>query len=153
MHATPRERSQARQRWTSSLPHGSKERSRKSTEARGFHSTAATVSDRATLTMNKPRLRTLKPRIRTLDPRLVKPRPIERIRGRELQEIRYQHFRLYPLCVRCEAAGRTRLATELDHIVALMNGGEDVPSNRQGLCRDCHAIKTAEDLRASSAIT
>jgi 5-methylcytosine-specific restriction protein A len=79
----------------------------------------------------------------------VKPRRIERIRGRELQEIRHGHFRNDPLCARCKEAGRVRLATELDHIVALMNGGEDVPSNRQGLCKPCHDLKTIEDLKLS----
>lgn len=70
----------------------------------------------------------------------------ERIRGRKLQHIRREHFRLHPLCVRCEELDIVRLATELDHLVALTNGGEDVPSNRQGLCDEHHAIKTAADL-------
>lgn len=70
----------------------------------------------------------------------------KRIRGRKLQEIRQAYFRMYPLCERCYAKGITRLATELDHTIALTNGGEDVPSNRQGLCDECHAIKTAADM-------
>jgi 5-methylcytosine-specific restriction enzyme A len=69
-----------------------------------------------------------------------------RIRGRRLQEIRDAHFRLYPLCVECEKRGIVRLATQLDHVVALVNGGTDTPDNRQGLCDPCHAIKTAADL-------
>lgn len=70
----------------------------------------------------------------------------ERVRGRRLQRIRDMHFRQHPLCVRCFAIGRIRLATELDHVVALCNGGEDAEINRQGLCSDCHQDKTAEDL-------
>lgn len=70
----------------------------------------------------------------------------ERIRGRRLQRIRAAHFRDNPLCVRCKARGIVREATQLDHIVALVNGGKDVESNRQGLCDDCHAAKTAEDM-------
>ena len=39
-----------------------------------------------------------------------------------------------------------RLATELDHIVPLCKGGNaTAESNLQGLCRDCHADKTAMD--------
>lgn len=38
-----------------------------------------------------------------------------------------------------------RLATELDHVVPLFKGGDDDDSNRQGLCRDCHTVKTAKD--------
>ena len=73
----------------------------------------------------------------------------ERIRGRQLQAIREEHFRMRPLCVRCRAQGHVALATQLDHIVALVNGGVDSFDpfeNRQGLCDPCHLIKTAEDL-------
>jgi 5-methylcytosine-specific restriction protein A len=74
----------------------------------------------------------------------------ERIRGRRLQGIRAHWFRAHPLCVMCEKAGRVRMATQLDHIVALDNGGKDFDRdhgrNRQGLCEDCHRTKTAADL-------
>lgn len=69
-----------------------------------------------------------------------------RISGRKLQRIRREHFRRNPLCVMCEAEGRVRLATELDHIVSLGKGGLDVPSNRQGLCFDHHRDKTNADM-------
>lgn len=51
-----------------------------------------------------------------------------------------------PLCVMCQAKGRVAAATEVDHIVALVNGGTDTPDNRQALCGDCHAEKTRRDL-------
>ena len=74
----------------------------------------------------------------------------ERIRGRTLQRIRKAWFQVYPLCVDCERKGRVRLATELDHIIALTNGGKDFDqddgANRQGLCDECHELKTAKDL-------
>lgn len=70
----------------------------------------------------------------------------KRIRGRRLQAIRKAHFAQHPLCVACEAKGKTSLAVELDHIVALTNGGKDEPSNRQGLCIPCHDAKTLRDL-------
>ena len=72
-----------------------------------------------------------------------------RIRGRWLQRFRLRHLGRHPLCVMCEKAGRVRLATELDHIVALTNGGMDFdkdPSNAQGLCSACHEDKTRADL-------
>jgi 5-methylcytosine-specific restriction protein A len=71
---------------------------------------------------------------------------MDRIRGRRLQKIRADHFRLYPLCVMCKAKGRISLATQLDHIVALVNGGTDTSDNRQGLCTPCHEAKTRRDL-------
>lgn len=74
----------------------------------------------------------------------------QRIRGRRLQHIRRAHFRLHPLCEKCDELGIVRLATELDHRVALVNGGldfdRDEGTNRQGLCAEHHAIKTAADL-------
>lgn len=71
-----------------------------------------------------------------------------RITGTRLQKIRARHFRLHPLCVHCLARvpPRIRAATELDHIVPLIHGGLDTEANRQGLCRDCHDIKTRADM-------
>ena len=73
-------------------------------------------------------------------------KPDHRIRGRALQHIRVAHFGRHPMCVLCQAKGKTTLATELDHIIALVNGGADNADNRQGLCTACHADKTARDL-------
>jgi len=77
----------------------------------------------------------------------------ERIRGRKLQQRRERFFRLHPLCTRCEAQCRTTVATQLDHVVALVNGGTDTWNNLQGLCDACHDAKTREDLghKASGA--
>jgi len=73
-----------------------------------------------------------------------------RLRGPKLLRIRRLWLMEHPLCVRCKAKGIIRAATELDHIVALANGGkdfdEDDGENRQGLCHDCHVDKTNEDL-------
>ena len=65
-----------------------------------------------------------------------------RRRGKALQDERERWFRLHPMCARCDL----RLARELDHIVALVNGGSDTRDNKQGLCKPCHKIKTAQDL-------
>jgi 5-methylcytosine-specific restriction endonuclease McrA len=82
---------------------------------------------------------------------LIRKTTDKRIRGRRLQEIREEHFRLYPLCIRCmeKDPPQISLAVELDHIVALHKGGldfdQDNGTNRQGLCKLCHEIKTHED--------
>lgn len=70
----------------------------------------------------------------------------DRLRGRALQERRARVLSARPLCVDCEARGRVRPATEVDHVVALVNGGTDTEDNLQGLCAECHAAKTARDL-------
>lgn len=70
----------------------------------------------------------------------------DRIRGRKLQRIRQSVLRSSPLCVHCQAAGRVTAATQVDHIVALVNGGTDTEDNRQALCDACHERKTRDDL-------
>lgn len=72
----------------------------------------------------------------------------ERVRGRALQDRRDRWFAVNPLCVRCLGKARPilNLAVELDHIVALDNGGPDDETNVQGLCWACHQEKTAEDM-------
>ena len=70
----------------------------------------------------------------------------KRIRGRQLQTLRQRLFLINPLCVQCERAGRLSVATDLDHIVALVNGGGNEEENLQGLCTACHVDKTAVDL-------
>lgn len=50
-----------------------------------------------------------------------------------------------PLCVACERQGRVAAATELDHVVPLWAGGTDDEHNLQGLCRACHAEKSADE--------
>ena len=69
----------------------------------------------------------------------------KRITGRRLQRIRKQVFGEQPICVACKAKGRVTVATQVDHIVALVNGGEDDHDNRQALCASCHQVKTAQD--------
>lgn len=97
-----------------------------------------------------PRLTTLKPRLSTLDTRRVHSASTstDRIRGRKLLRIRERVLSANPLCAHCLAKGIYRAATEVDHIVALENGGkedEHDDSNRQALCKDCHKEKTAAD--------
>ena len=54
-----------------------------------------------------------------------------------------------PLCRCCAAEGRTTAATQVDHIVALTDGGARLDrSNLQPLCDDCHGRKTAADVAA-----
>ena len=72
-----------------------------------------------------------------------------RMRGRKLQAFRERYLRAHPLCERCSKPGRPVVATEVDHRIALVNGGKDFdadPSQAQALCTACHKTKTAEDL-------
>jgi len=78
-------------------------------------------------------------------------RRLPRIAGRTLARIRDEYRRLQPLCEDCleRKPPRVRVWTQLDHRIALVNGGKDFledPSQRQGLCDECHDIKTRQDL-------
>ena len=77
----------------------------------------------------------------------------KRITGRRLQRIRKQVFAEQPICVACKAKGRVTVATQVDHIVALVNGGEDEHENRQALCSECHTEKTRRDLGQRERVT
>lgn len=66
----------------------------------------------------------------------------KRLTGRAAVDRRRHFLDANPLCVKCDAAGRTTLATEVDHVIPLSQGGRDDESNMQPLCSACHQIKT-----------
>lgn len=70
----------------------------------------------------------------------------ERIRGRRRVERNAVFLSMHPWCAHCLNAGKLVAAAEVDHIIALVNGGEDADDNLQGLCVDCHRVKTRKDL-------
>jgi 5-methylcytosine-specific restriction protein A len=73
--------------------------------------------------------------------------PVARVRGRRLQQLRYQLFRGQPFCARCHVA----VATIRDHVVPLAEGGSDLESNTQGLCQACSDAKTQTEARRGMA--
>ena len=98
-------------------------------------------------------MQTLKPRVQTLSTSTAKSQTqAVRIRGNSLYAIRRKHFQAHPLCVTCEAEGRVRLATELDHIVPLWEGGHEADANRQGLCTSCHQKKSAQEAKKRASM-
>lgn len=69
--------------------------------------------------------------------------------GYRHQQERVRHLREHPLCARCLQQGRVTSASVLDHRlpIRVRPDLQHDPKNWQGLCADCHAIKTAEDQR------
>lgn len=70
-------------------------------------------------------------------------------RGYDGRWRRYRHIYLllHPLCVHCEAEGRTVEAVEVDHITPLRLAPQrkyDI-TNLQGLCKSHHSRKTAAE--------
>jgi 5-methylcytosine-specific restriction enzyme A len=68
-------------------------------------------------------------------------------------DARWQRFRMwylheYPLCVECEKQDRVTGASEVHHIKALADGGEQYEeANLMGLCKPCHSSITARENR------
>lgn len=69
-----------------------------------------------------------------------------RVRGRAAQESRQRILkRDNGLCQACLRRGLITIGDEVDHIIGLAQGGTDDDSNKESLCHDCHATKTATD--------
>lgn len=70
----------------------------------------------------------------------------KRITGRALQALRLRIWSANPCCAMCKRITAYPAGFELDHIVALTNGGTNEDGNLQVLCFPCHEIKTAADI-------
>ena len=60
--------------------------------------------------------------------------------------LRLTILRRDPMCMICMQRGKVTASEEVDHIVPLHKGGTNDPENLQGVCSDCHKVKTARDL-------
>ncbi|MBM9615321.1 HNH endonuclease [Desulfobulbus rhabdoformis] len=49
------------------------------------------------------------------------------------------------LCQECQRMGRVTMATDVDHVTPLADGGTDDDKNLQSLCGVCHKKKTREE--------
>jgi 5-methylcytosine-specific restriction enzyme A len=76
-------------------------------------------------------------------------RPAQRIRGRQLQQLRLDLFARQPWCALCwEKSPKVfTLATVRDHIIPLVEGGRDVESNTQPLCQPCSDAKSQSEAK------
>jgi 5-methylcytosine-specific restriction protein A len=98
--------------------------------------------------MTRPRLQTLRPRVAVLAPSRVRPHQVERTTGRKWMRIRAMVLAAAPLCPDCEAEGRVHVAEEVDHVLALADGGTDDLDNLVGRCRAHHLAKTQRERAA-----
>ena len=55
-------------------------------------------------------------------------------------------------CVVCGNSIRGSLLPAYDHIVSLVNGGENRENNLQLLCVPCHKAKTAQDVKEKATV-
>lgn len=95
-----------------------------------------------------PRLTTIKPRVGTLAPRLSPPSTAsdQRMAGRALQARRLRIWAADPHCTDCRELTSYPHGFELDHEVALVNGGADTDENCRVRCLLCHEAKTKRDM-------
>jgi 5-methylcytosine-specific restriction enzyme A len=76
-----------------------------------------------------------------------------RLRGRKLQERRLRKWtEAVGCCARCGKLTDYPNGFQLDHIRALVNGGDDTEEQTQVLCIPCHDTKTNEDLRRTEKV-
>lgn len=66
----------------------------------------------------------------------------KRLRGRKWMAIRQAVLTAEPRCVPCLAMGKASAAQEVDHIIALEDGGSNDIENLQSICISCHVNKT-----------
>ena len=94
------------------------------------------------------RLKTAPSRLSTAPSRLQPPpTPSQkRMTGRKLQSRRLRVWAKDPHCAACRALVEYPHGFHLDHVVALVNGGQDTDANTQVLCLVCHEAKTRDDL-------
>lgn len=77
----------------------------------------------------------------------------KRIRGRALQARRLRVWSAFPYCAACGILTTYPEGFNLDHTVALVNGGPDTDDNTQVLCIPCHDKKSMQDMGYAERVT
>jgi 5-methylcytosine-specific restriction protein A len=69
--------------------------------------------------------------------------------SKQWRSLRNYKIQINPLCEICERKGLVEGAREIDHIIAIKDGGERLGlSNLQSLCKSCHGSKSAKEREA-----
>jgi 5-methylcytosine-specific restriction enzyme A len=70
-----------------------------------------------------------------------------RLGARARQKRNARILQLYPFCALCEQKGFVSASTQVDHRLALIDGGDDSDANCWGICDECHKAKTTAEAR------
>tara|TARA_R100001594_G_scaffold94682_2_gene128958 strand:+ start:19739 stop:20089 length:351 start_codon:yes stop_codon:yes gene_type:complete len=69
------------------------------------------------------------------------------------RSLRRYKIQLNPVCEECERKGLIEPGKEIDHIIAIKDGGSRLSlHNLQTLCRGCHSSKSAKEREARKYI-
>src|SRR3989442_3388755 len=81
---------------------------------------------------------------RRRDPRHAE---LQRFYGSDVwKRARAEQLAREPYCRICRAAGRTKLADTVDHLVEIRRGGDPLdPANLQSVCKPCHGAKSIRE--------
>lgn len=92
------------------------------------------------------KVKTLKSRIRPLPKRVANISSArKRLSYRARNRLRVEVLQDEPFCRKCASKAEQTVATQVDHIVPLVQGGTEDRSNLQPLCDDCHEEKTSAE--------
>lgn len=72
--------------------------------------------------------------------------------GATWQRLRAMILAEEPLCRECAKEGRTELATDVDHITPIKQGGPNTRANLQPLCKMHHSRKTMSETRRGAGL-
>tara|TARA_R100001594_G_scaffold95831_2_gene130128 strand:+ start:323 stop:673 length:351 start_codon:yes stop_codon:yes gene_type:complete len=73
--------------------------------------------------------------------------------SRAWRSLRNYKIQMNPCCENCEKKGLTEPGKEVDHIIAIKDGGTRLGiHNLQTLCRSCHSSKSAKEREARKHI-
>lgn len=98
------------------------------------------------------KLTSLKPKVATISTARTTRPVVQRIRGRAGCRMRERILKRDGyLCQGCLRRGRVAVATDVDHILPLHQGGSNADSNQESLCRECHDQKSERERQGREA--
>lgn len=78
--------------------------------------------------------------------KVIRDPAVKKRYGYRWEKLRAAYLAQHPLCEECQRAGRLTTATEVHHVVPVVQGGSDDEGNLMALCKKCHSRETAREV-------